>query len=121
MKATTVIELGELAMGEALSGVNIGALMPATVGGVVWYDGDDDGRRQSGDSGMQGVNAVLTVLTGYDAGRVYETTTDENGVYSFAGVMPGRQRFSLRCPTAMPLRKTQAARAESASCLRQTA
>ena len=83
-EATTVIDLGELAMGEALSGVNIGALMPATVGGVVWYDGDDDGRRQSGDSGMQGVNAVLTVLTGYDAGRVYETTTDENGVYSFS-------------------------------------
>ena len=97
-EATTVIDLGELAMGEALSSVNIGALMPATVGGVVWYDGDDDGRRQSGDSGMQGVNAVLTVLTGYDAGRVYETTTDENGVYSFSGVMPGQAEIQFTLP-----------------------
>lgn len=97
-EATTVIDLGELAMGETLSDVNIGALMPATVGGVVWYDGDDDGRRQSSDSGMQGVSAVLTVLTGNDAGKVYETTTDENGAYSFSGVMPGQAEIRFTLP-----------------------
>ena len=97
-EATTVIDLGELAMGETLSDVNIGALMPATVGGVVWYDGDDDGRRQSSDSGMQGVSAVLTVLTGNDAGKVYETTTDENGAYSFSSVMPGQAEIRFTLP-----------------------
>ena len=95
---TIVIDLGELAMGETISDVNIGVLMPATVGGVVWYDRDDDGRRQSGDSGMQGVRAVLTMLSGYDAGKTYETTTDENGAYRFDGVMPGQAEISFTLP-----------------------
>ena len=95
---TTVIDLGELAMGETISDVNIGVLMPATVGGVVWYDRDDDGRRQSGDSGMQGVRAVLTMLSGYDAGKTYEMTTDENGAYRFDGVMPGQAEISFTLP-----------------------
>lgn len=87
--------LGELGMGAALGDVNIGALRPAAVGGVVWYDQDDDGRRQTEDGGVAGVRAVLTKVSGRDAGWTAETVTDESGAYRFDGVMPGEVQLTF--------------------------
>lgn len=84
------ISLGELTMGGTISGVNVGVLKPAAVGGVAWMDSDNDGRRQNGDAGVQGVHVTLTVVGGTDNGLVYETTTAEDGSYHFSGVMPGQ-------------------------------
>lgn len=87
--------LGALEMGEALSGVNIGALEPASVGGIVWYDQDNDGRRQTSDAGVSGVRVTLTILSGRDAGKTYATATDETGAYRFDGVMPGAAQLTF--------------------------
>ncbi len=86
---TASIDLGELTMGQTMSGLNIGALQPASVGGIVWYDSDDDGRRKNSDSGVAGVAVTLSALTGADAGKTYSAVTDEKGAYEIAGVMPG--------------------------------
>ena len=86
---SATVELGELAMGGSISNLCLGALKPAAVGGVVWMDQDDDGRRQNGDAGVSGVRAVLTMTSGADAGKQYETRTDASGAYTFASVMPG--------------------------------
>ena len=86
---SATVELGELAMGGAIADVRFGALKPAAAGGVIWLDQDDDGRRQNGDAGVSGVKVILTMLSGADAGRQYETQTDDSGVYTFASVMPG--------------------------------
>ena len=89
------VYLGMLEMGGTISDVRIGALRPASLGGVVWYDQDDDGRRQNEDEPVQGVSAVLEMLTGADAGRTIETKTDKAGAYRFDGVMPGRTKITF--------------------------
>ena len=93
--ATVTLELGELHMGETLSDVTLGALKPASIGGVVWLDQDDDGRRQVGDAGVQGATVELTMTNGADAGKTLTTTTDEAGSYRFDGVMPGEAALSF--------------------------
>ena len=94
-ESTVTLDLGELHMGEVLSGVTVGALAPASVGGVVWLDADDDGRRQAGDAGVQGAEIQLTVTAGADAGKTFSATTDETGSYRFDGVMPGQAEISV--------------------------
>ena len=94
-ESTITLDLGELHMGETLSGVTVGALTPASVGGVVWLDADDDGRRQVGDAGIQGATVCLTVTDGADAGKTFTATTDETGTYRFDGVMPGKAEISV--------------------------
>lgn len=88
-ESISVVQLGALGMGQTISGVNVGALLPSTVGGVAWYDAGDDGRRQNDEAGVQNVGVKLIMLSGADAGKGFETRTDALGKYSFAGVMPG--------------------------------
>ena len=83
------IELGEMTMGGAMTDIRVGALMSSSVGGVVWYDADDDGRRQTTSEGLSGVRVTLSMLSGNDAGRTMETFTGVDGAYRFDGVMPG--------------------------------
>ena len=94
-EAAVTIGLGELHMGETLSGVNVGALKPTSVGGVVWMDADDDGRRQNGDAGVQGVTVQMRITDSADAGTTLNATTDASGSYRFDGVMPGRAELSF--------------------------
>lgn len=91
-------EIGALGMGQTIGNINIGALKPVQVGGIVWYDQDNDGRRQSGDSGVAGTKAVLTIVSGPDTGMTFETETDENGAYLFEGLMPGQAKISFTLP-----------------------
>lgn len=98
LEGSAVVPVGSLAMGGSIVDVRIGALKTATVGGIIWLDQDDDGRRQPDDQGMSGVCAVLTMLDGAEAGKTYETVTDESGMYRFAGVMPGRAQIAFELP-----------------------
>lgn len=89
------IPVGTLTMGGSIMDVRIGAVKTAAIGGVVWLDADDDGRRQPDDQGMRGVRATLTMTEGMDAGRIYETTADEFGVYRFEGLTPGKAQITF--------------------------
>ena len=94
-KHTAQLDLGTLGMGETIEGINIGALKPAVVGGVIWYDGDDDGRRQVDDQGM--TNLIVT-LTSEEDGSSYIAMTDEKGGYRFEDVLPGAYRLAYTLP-----------------------
>ncbi|MGN0774933.1 MAG: SdrD B-like domain-containing protein, partial [Candidatus Ventricola sp.] len=96
--ADAEIDLGTLAMGGAIADVRIGALKTAAMGGVVWYDQDDDGKRATEETGMANVQATLTMMSGADAGRVFETVTDETGAYRFDGVTPGDAVLTFALP-----------------------
>ena len=87
--------LEPLAMGGNISDILIGALKPASVGGVAWYDQDDDGRRQTEDTPVSGVRVVLEMTGGEDSGRTMETVTGADGTYRFDAVMPGRARLTF--------------------------
>jgi len=92
------IPVGRLSMGSVITDMRVGALKTATIGGTIWMDQDDDGRRQTNDQGMAGVRARLTMLDGADAGKMYETVTDASGVYRFGGVLPGKAEISFELP-----------------------
>ena len=96
--ADAEIALGTLAMGGAITDVRIGALKAASLGGVVWYDQDDDGKRANEEAGMANVQATLTMTSGADAGRVLETVTDATGAYRFDGVTPGDAALTFALP-----------------------
>jgi len=87
--------LRPLTMGGNISDIVIGALRPAGLGGVAWYDQDDDGRRQTEDTPVSGVRVVLEMTSGEDNGKTLETVTGADGAYRFDGVMPGRAKITF--------------------------
>ena len=95
-ESSAMLPLGTLAMGETIDAVTFGALRPASVGGVIWMDRDDDGRRQVSDSGMQGIRALLINERTQES---VETFTDENGTYRFEGVLPGTYSLAFELET----------------------
>ncbi len=91
------LALGALEMGGAMENVTIGAILPSVVSGMAWLDENNDGRRYDGDAAVPGVRVTLTMLSGLDSGKTYETMTDASGLYRFDHVMPGEAqlRFEL--------------------------
>jgi len=77
----------DIAMGEALTGVNAGMLPASTVGGVFFHDVNDNGLRDENEIGMLGAEVRLVS----EDGEIDLTQTPaEDGTYFFDGVMPGR-------------------------------
>ncbi|MCS7166330.1 MAG: SdrD B-like domain-containing protein [Gemmatales bacterium] len=70
-------------------GYDFAEVRPATLGGWVYHDANNDGRR---DPGERGISEVLIVVTGADyRGRPVEISgrTDASGRFLFSGLAPG--------------------------------
>ena len=77
----------DIAMGEAITGVNAGMLPASTVSGVFFHDVNDNGLRDENEIGMLGAEVRLVS----EDGEIDLTQTPaEDGTYFFDGVMPGR-------------------------------
>jgi protocatechuate 3,4-dioxygenase beta subunit len=63
------------------------AVGTSTVGDFVWFDLDKDGIQDAGEPGVAGVTVALFDAQGT---QVAATTTDANGKYLFANVLPGQ-------------------------------
>jgi len=59
---------------------------PAELSGHVYHDRDDDGRRETGE---EGIDQVLVILLDADGEPVTTQTTDEDGFYKFTGLRAG--------------------------------
>ncbi|HET6575913.1 MAG TPA: SdrD B-like domain-containing protein, partial [Fimbriiglobus sp.] len=70
----------------------------ASVGDYVWEDMDGDGIQDGGEAGVAGVGVTLTGTTGTGAGVSRTATTDANGLYQFAGLVPGSYAVSFTAP-----------------------
>lgn len=77
----------DIAMGDALTGVNAGMLPASTVGGVFFHDVNDNGLRDENEIGMLGAQVRLV---SEDGEIDLIQTPAEDGTYFFDGVMPGR-------------------------------
>ncbi len=64
---------------------------PASLGGLVWIDGDTDGVRGETETVVSGVSVTLL---GADGATVATTTTGPDGSYVFTGLAPGS--YSVR-------------------------
>jgi fimbrial isopeptide formation D2 family protein len=74
--------------------------LPVSVGDRVWVDTDGDGVQDDGEPGLPGVVLVLTDVDGnpvVDASGdpVGAVTTDEDGAYLFADLVPGTYAVSV--------------------------
>ena len=62
-------------------------VVPASLGDRVWWDANRNGIQDSGET--RGIENLPVALLDANSNVVAQTTTDENGNYLFAGLMPG--------------------------------
>ena len=78
----------------SVQGVDFGLVAPATIGDRIWNDKDGNGA-DNGEPGVPGVTVILKDANGVEVGR---TTTDANGNYRFAGLVPGTYTVDIEVP-----------------------
>ena len=78
----------------SVQGVDFGLVAPATIGDRVWYDEDGNGA-DNGEPGAPNVTVILKDANGVEVAR---TTTDANGNYRFAGLVPGTYTVDIEVP-----------------------
>ena len=78
----------------SVQGVDFGLVAPASIGDRVWNDADGNGV-DNGESGVPGVTVILKDAAGVEVGR---TTTDSDGRYRFAGLIPGTYTVDIEVP-----------------------
>ena len=83
-----------LAMGEGRDALDIGAILPAAIGGVLYVDGDENGALDADEAGLDG--AVITLMQGGTVVATCETGAD--GAYAFDTVRPGTYRVRVTLP-----------------------
>jgi protocatechuate 3,4-dioxygenase beta subunit len=86
--------------GEDLGDNDFGEITPASLGGSVYLDTNNDGVRDAGEAGIAGVTVRLTGTD--DTGQAVELTetTDGTGHYLFKGLRPGDYQLSEVQPKA---------------------
>lgn len=72
-----------------------GLYRPASLGGYVWLDSNDNGIQEPNEAGLDEVVVQLTTLSGT---VVATTTTDIDGSYSFTGLPAGLYRVKINTP-----------------------
>ena len=83
-----------LAMGESRTGLDVGAIVPASITGFVRVDANEDGIAEDGDDGLPDV--MVTLMQGGTA--VATASTDENGAYALRSLRPGTYRVRMTLP-----------------------
>lgn len=81
-------------MGESISDLTVGAIVPASVSGRIYVDADENGLEDAQDSPLSG--AMLTLMQG---GTVVATSeTDDSGMYAFGAIRPDKYRIRVTLP-----------------------
>ena len=94
-----------LAAGESEQTVDFGLVAPSTIGNLVWNDADNDGVKDPGESGLDGVLVALVDSLGgavddpNQAGvQPYVVTTASGGAYAFSNLGPGGYQIVIATP-----------------------
>ncbi|MEO1616741.1 MAG: SdrD B-like domain-containing protein, partial [Planctomycetota bacterium] len=70
--------------------MNFAEARPASLSGFVYRDDNNDGIRQTTESGLAGVTVRLVPVGSSTAADSVDAVTDASGAYSFAGLRPGQ-------------------------------
>ena len=87
-------ETFEVPLGESVTGMNAGMIMPGTVKGMVFADRNDNGRRDAGENGLTGT--VVRLMS--EEGEAFSATLGDSGEFLFDAVMPGRYCLEYQLP-----------------------
>jgi protocatechuate 3,4-dioxygenase beta subunit len=64
--------------------------IPASISGYVYHDRNDDGVRDPGEEGIEGVDIEVVTISAVDGSlNIYDVETDEFGYYEVTGLAPG--------------------------------
>ena len=84
----------ELRMGENQTSMNIGSVLPGTIGDYCWLDENGNGWQDGGEYGIPGVRVELQ----RNGMTVAETVTDQYGLYWFREVYPAVYTLKVTPP-----------------------
>lgn len=76
-------------------GLGIGVVRTGSLQGNIWYDQDGNGRSDKNEPGLEGAKIILRSAA---LQLTRETTTDQNGNYSFNQLQPGDYQLTLSLP-----------------------
>ena len=95
----------EVHIGDKISGLDIGMIRPGTVEGDVFTDRNDNGLRDAGENGMEGVTVRLVSGEGEEA---FRTEIGADGHFLFDAVMPGQYYVEYLLPENTVIGRTAA-------------
>ena len=72
---------------------NFGEQRPASISGWVYHDRDNDGRRESGEEGIGGVEIRVTPIDPDSPQAPVTVFTNSDGFYEVTGLLPGKYRI----------------------------
>jgi serine-aspartate repeat-containing protein C/D/E len=81
--------------GSALSDYDFCDLLPAQISGTVYFDANNNGTRDQGETPLSG---VLVQLWSESGSLVASARTNSQGMYSFTGLQPGIYRLTEQTP-----------------------
>ena len=85
----------DVTLGSDLRGMDLGMILPGTVEGSVFADGNDNGVRDVGEDGLVGTVVRLIETT---EGEAFSMTIGQDGAYCFDAVMPGTYMLRFELP-----------------------
>ncbi|MBP3636971.1 MAG: PT domain-containing protein [Clostridia bacterium] len=83
-----------VALGQQITGMDIGQILPGTVQGSVFADANDNGIQDEGETGFAGTTVRLMDETG----EQFAATIGDDGAFVFDAVMPGRYFLRYELP-----------------------
>lgn len=84
----------EVALGQNLTGMDLGMIVPAKVSGIAFADANDNGLYDQGEKGLKGT--VVTLMQ--EHGEVEAMTVGQDGSFTFDSVLPGRYYLRYELP-----------------------
>lgn len=84
-----------VAMGQQMTGIDIGQILPGTVQGSVFADANDNGVQDGTEAGF--VGTVVRLMS--EEGEHFAATIGEDGKFVFDAVMPGRYFLQYELPS----------------------
>jgi len=87
--ADTIADISLLGGEESLNN-DFAEVQPASLSGHVYHDANDNGLRESGESGISGTTTrIIRQADAFAPTMAYETTTQSNGFWSISDLYPG--------------------------------
>lgn len=97
---TYTISDGNGGTAQGTATINVVEYVPSSLAGFVYYDSDNDGVKDSGETGASGVSIALTGTDYTGASVSRQATTGTDGSYSFTQLAPGSYKLKETQPTA---------------------
>ena len=95
--SAAMINIANLKSGENVLYLDAPLFRRASVGDFVWNDINENGIQEIGEPGLQGIKVTLTGILSNEVVEK-ETTTDDNGEYTFDFLKPGNYSITFDIP-----------------------